>query len=121
VKFTQTPRADNGLSVLAVDADGKEHQAEIAQFDGLLELNHLLLPRGHMVMVKSFTLRFDPEKRDASEPDVAAFHLPPSDYTLRCKWNDARRDVAHEGEWTGELVSVEHKFQLAAAPAASEK
>jgi hypothetical protein len=121
VKFTQTPRADNGLSVLAVDADGKEHQAEIAQFDGLLELNHLLLPRGHIVMVKSFTLRFDPEKRDASEADVAAFHLPPGDYTLRCKWSDARRDVAHEGEWTGELVSVEHKFQLAAAPAASEK
>jgi hypothetical protein len=29
VKFPQTLRADNGLSVVAIDKDGKEHQAEI--------------------------------------------------------------------------------------------
>ena len=81
----------------------------------------MLLPRSHVVMVKSFTLRFDPEKRSVSESGVAAFHLPPGDYTLRCKWNDARPKVAHEGEWTGELVSVEHQFTLTAAPAVSEK
>jgi hypothetical protein len=123
VKFPQTPRADNGLSVVAIDKDGKEHRAEIAQFDSWLVLNHLLLPRSHVVMVKSFTLRFDPEKRGVSKYGVAAFHLPPGDYTLRCKWSDARPEVVHEGEWTGELVSVEHKFNLAAAvatPPASE-
>jgi hypothetical protein len=121
VKFPQTPRSDNGLSVVAIDEGGKEHQAEIAPFDGLLTLDRLLLPRAHIVRVKAFTLRFDPEERDASEPDVAAFHLPPGDYTLRCKWNDARPEVTYEGEWTGELVSVEHQFTLTAAPAVSEK
>jgi hypothetical protein len=121
VKFSQTPRADNGLSVVAIDKDGKEHQAEIAQFDSWLVFNHLLLPRAHVVTVKSFTVRFDPEKRDVSEPGVAAFHLPPGNYKLRCKWNDAQPEVAHEGEWTGELVGVEHKFTLAAAQAVLEK
>ena len=117
VKFAQTPRSDNGLSVVAIDKDGKEYQADIAQFDGLLVMNHLLLPPAHIVTVKSFTLRFDAEKRGVSEPGVAAFHLPPGDYTLRCKWNDARPDVSHEGEWTGELVSVDHKFTLTASEA----
>ncbi|MDZ4687695.1 MAG: hypothetical protein SH850_21700 [Planctomycetaceae bacterium] len=123
VQFPQTPRADNGLSVVAIDKDGKEHQAEIAQVDSWLVWNHLLLPRSHIVMVKSFTLRFDPEKRGVSKHGVAAFHIPPGNYKLRCKWNDARPEVAHDGEWTGELVSVEHKFNLAAAvatPPASE-
>ena len=117
VKFSQTARADNGLSVVAIDKDGKEHQAEIAHFDGLLLWNHLLLPRSHVVMVKSFTLRFDPEQRGASKFGVAAFHLQPGEYTLRCTWNDARPEVAHAGEWTGELVNAEHKFTLTAAEA----
>jgi serine/threonine protein kinase len=121
VKFSQTPRSDNGLSVVAIDNDGKEHPATIVQFDSWLVMNRLLLPPSHMVMVKAFTLRFDPEKLDVSDPGVAAFQLPPGDYTLRCKWSDARPEVAHAGEWTGELVSVGHKFTLAALPDPSEK
>ena len=39
VKFPQMLRADNGLSVVAIDKDGKEHQADIAQFDSLLLLD----------------------------------------------------------------------------------
>lgn len=117
VKFSQSGRADNGLSVVAFDKDCKELVGEIAQFDAELGFNHLLLPRSHAVKVKSFMLRFDPDKRDVSEPQVAAFHLAPGDYTLRCKWNDAHPEVAHEGEWTGELVCDEHKFTLAAADA----
>ena len=119
VKFAQTPRSDNGLSVVAIDKDGKEYQADIAQFDGWLVMNHLLLPPAHIVTVKSFTLRFDAEKRGVSEPGVAAFHLPPGDYTLRCKWNDARPDVSHEGEWTGELENGELAFTLTAVPPAN--
>lgn len=118
VKFSHTGRADNGLTVVAFDKDCKEIGGEIAQFDNLLWFNHLMLPPSNAVTVMSFMLRFDPVKRDASEPEVAAFHLPPGDYTLRCKWNDARPEVAHKGEWTGELVCDEYNFILAAADAA---
>jgi hypothetical protein len=65
----------------------------------------MLLPEAHVATIKEFTLRFDAEKRDVSEPFVEAFHLPPGQYKLRCKWNDAHPDVAHEGEWAGELVN----------------
>ncbi|MCY2964441.1 MAG: hypothetical protein NT069_12540, partial [Planctomycetota bacterium] len=122
VKFSYTGRLDNGLSVVAVDEAGKEHGATIAQFDSLLGFQQMLLPVAHVVTIKEFTLRFDAEKRDVSEPHVAAFHLPPGKYKLRCKWNDARPEVAHEGEWTGELVNEELEFTLAAAaePATGE-
>ena len=66
-------------------------------------------------MVKSFSVRFDAEERFDSDLNVAAFHLPPGDYTLRCQWNDAHPDVAHEGEWTGELVNEELEFTLTEA------
>ncbi len=54
----------------------------------------------------------------SDDAGVAAFHLEPGDYTLRCTWKDARPDIAHEGEWTGELTNSEHKFTLAAAASA---
>ncbi len=117
VKFSYTGRLDNGLSVVAVDEAGKEHGATIAHFDGELGFQHMLLPVAHVASIKEFTVRFDAEKRGVSEPRVAAFHLPPGKYKLRCKWNDARPDVAHEGEWTGELVNEELTFTLAAAAA----
>lgn len=124
VKFSYTGRLDNGLSVVAVDEAGKEHGATIAAFDSWLTFQHMLLPVAHVATIKEFTLRFDVEKRDVSEPFVAAFHLPPGKYKLRCTWNDARPDVAHEGEWVGELVNEELEFTLAAAvadpPPASE-
>jgi beta-lactamase regulating signal transducer with metallopeptidase domain len=114
VLFTHTGRSDNGLSVVAIDQNGKEHHADIAQFDSLLVFLPKMLPPFHTTTVKSFLLRFDSEKRDVSDPGVAAFHLPPGDYKLQCRWNDARPEVAHEGEWTGELTSVAHTFHLAA-------
>ena len=119
VKFSYTGRIDNGLSIVAVDEAGKEHQAAIAQFDGELGFQQMLLPVAHVAIIKEFTLRFDPEKRDVSEPHVAAFHLPPGKYKLRFKWNDAHPDVAHEGEWTGELVNEEFEFTLTEAVASS--
>lgn len=70
------------------------------------------LPYTHIATIKEFTIRFDPEKRDVSESHVAAFHLPPGTYTLCCKWNDAHPDVAHEGEWTGELETGELDFKV---------
>ena len=115
VKFSYTGRLDNGLSVVAVDEAGKEHTAAIALIDGLLTFQQMLLPVSHVATIKEFTIRFDAEKRDVSEPHVAAFHLPPGKYKLRCKWNDARPDVAHEGEWTGELVNEELEFTLTEA------
>ena len=115
VLFTHTGRSDNGLSVVAIDQNGKEHHADIAQFDSLLVFLPKMLPPFHTTTVKSFLLRFDSEKRDVSDPGVAAFHLPPGDYKLQCRWNDAQSEVAHEGEWTGELTSVAHAFHLAAA------
>ncbi|RLS52997.1 MAG: hypothetical protein DWH91_15345 [Planctomycetota bacterium] len=118
VLFTHTGRSDNGLSVVAIDQNGKEHHAYIAQFDSLLVFLPKMLPPFHTTTVKSFLLRFDSEKRDVSDPGVAAFHLPPGDYKLQCRWGDARPEVAHEGEWTGELTSVPHGFSLAAANAA---
>lgn len=122
VKFSYTGRLDNGLSIVAVDEAGKEHGAVIAQFDGLLTFQQMLLPEAHVATIKEFTLRFDAEKRDVSEPFVEAFHLPPGQYKLRCKWNDAHPDVAHEGEWAGELVNEDLEFTLAApAVPAAEK
>jgi beta-lactamase regulating signal transducer with metallopeptidase domain len=117
VKFAQTLQSDIGLSVVAIDEDGKEYPAKIAPSDsGLLVFNRLLLPKnGYVTMVKSFSIRFDAEERFDSGLNVAAFHLPPGDYTLRCQWNDALPDVAHEGEWTGELVNEELEFTLAEA------
>ncbi|MEQ1851955.1 MAG: hypothetical protein ABMA01_10225, partial [Chthoniobacteraceae bacterium] len=117
VKFSYTFRLDNRLSVVVVDEAGKEHPAAVAHFDGLLTYQQMLLPAGHVATIAEFTLRFDPEKRVVSEPHVSAFHLPPGKYKLRCKWNDALPEVAHEGEWTGELVNEELEFTLAAAPA----
>jgi hypothetical protein len=117
VKFAQTLQSDIGLSVVAIDEDGKEYPAKIAPSDsGLLVFNRLLLPKnGYVTMVKSFSIRFDAEERFDSDLNVAAFHLPPGDYTMRCQWNDALPDVAHEGEWTGELVNEELEFTLAEA------
>ncbi len=120
VKFSYTGRLDNGLSVVAVDESGKEYRATIAAFDGEFAFQQMLLPVAHVATIKEFTIRFDSEKRGVSEPHVAAFHLPPGKYKLRFKWNDARPDVAHEGEWTGELVNEELKFTLAAAVAAGQ-
>lgn len=116
VKFSYTGRLDNGISIVAVDEAGKEHGAATAQFDGLLTFQEMLLPAAHVATIKQFTIRFDAEKRGVSEPSVAAFHLPPGKYKLRCEWNDAHPDVAHEGEWTGELVNDELEFTVAAAP-----
>ena len=115
VKFSYTGGLDSGLSVVAVDEAGKEHEATIAYFDGKLTFQQMLLPVAHVATIKEFTIRFDAEKRGVSEPHVAGFHLPPGKYKLRCKWNDARREVAHEGEWSGELVNEELEFTLAAA------
>jgi hypothetical protein len=117
VKFAQTLQSDVGLSVVAIDKDGKEHPAKIATSDtGLLVFNRWLLPKnGYVTMVKSFSIRFDAEERFDTDLNVAAFHLPPGDYTLRCQWNDAHPDVAHEGEWTGELVNEELEFTLTEA------
>ena len=93
--------------------------AAIAIFDGEFAFQQMLLPVAHVANIKQFTIRFDAEKRDVSEPHVAAFHLPPGKYTLRFKWDDARPEVAHEGEWTGELVNEELEFTLAAAAPAT--
>jgi len=89
----------------------------------MLTFQQMLLPVAHIATIKEFTIRFAPEKRDVSEPHVAAFHLPPGTYQLHCSWNDAHPDVAHEGEWTGELMSEELEFKLTGAvtpPPASE-
>jgi beta-lactamase regulating signal transducer with metallopeptidase domain len=125
VKFAQTLQSDVGLSVVAIDKDGKEYPAKIAPSDsGLLVFNRLLLPKnGYVTTVKSFTIRFDAEERFDSDINVVAFHLRPGDYKLCCKWNDPHPDVAHQGEWTGELVNEELKFTLTAtvvAPQASD-
>lgn len=114
VKFAQTLRSDVGLSVVAIDKDGQEHPAWTTPVDtGLLFFNRWLLPKnGYVATVKSFAIRFDAEERFDSELNVAVLHLPPGDYKLRCKWSDASPDVAHEGEWVGELVNEELSFTL---------
>jgi hypothetical protein len=117
VKFAFSDMLDSGLSIVAIDEVGKEHQADVARTPfGFVKRQQMLLPgNSHVATVKEFTLRFDAEKRPVTEPHIASFHLPPGKYTLRCKWSDASPHDAHEGEWSGELVSGEHRFTLAAA------
>ncbi|MEZ6092309.1 MAG: hypothetical protein R3C05_30770 [Pirellulaceae bacterium] len=112
VKFAQSGRSDNGLKVWATDKDGQEHRAEIAQFEGLLVIDHLLLPPYHGVLVKEFSVRLDAAKSDVTKPYVAALQLAPGDYSLHCEWSDAYGGNSHEGEWTGELKTEAHKFSL---------
>ncbi len=115
VLFKRAPRSDIGLSVVAIDPHGKEHQADFAQFDGGWPVLYpILLPPGHIMTVKEFTLQFD-SRKDGSASYLGVLPLPTGDYTLKFRWHDARPEVAHEDEWTGELTSVAHKFQLAAA------
>ena len=118
VKFSQNSRSDIGLSVVAKDKDGKEHAADITQFDGYPVFLHLLLPPGHVVKVKQFAVRLDAQKNNALAAGVAGFHLPPGDYKLHAKWSDSHALVTHADDWTGELISGEVDLKIATADAA---
>jgi len=117
VKFSQNSRTDIGLKVIAKDKKGEEHYADITQFDGYPIFSHLLLPAGHIVKVKEFTLRLDAQKNKEVAANVAGFHLPPGDYKLHVKWSDSHSLVTHTGDWTGELTTGEVDLKIAAADA----
>lgn len=120
VTFSQCHRADVGLSVVAKDKDGKEHSADITQFRGLPIFSHWLLPPGHIVKVKEFTLKLGSRKNDELERGWVSLDLPPGDYKLRVKWSDSHALMTHAGDWTGELTTDEVDLKIAAANAGAD-
>ena len=114
VKFSQCLRADVGLSVVAKDKDGKDHSADITLFLGKPGFSHLLLPSGHGVKVKDFSVKFGAGKNDKLESGWVNLQLTPGDYKLRAVWSDTTSRGAAEGEWTGKLTTGEVDLKRAA-------
>ena len=110
-KFSHSPRADVGLSIIAKGADGKEHFADITQFRGKPAYTHMLLPAGNVVKLKEFTIKLGVK----NEGERVNLDLPLGDYKLRAKLTDTTSHVVPEGEWTGDLTTGDADFKLAAA------
>jgi hypothetical protein len=112
LKFSKCHRADVGLHVVANDKEGKEHYADITQFRGYPVFSHLLLPPGHIVKVKEFSVKIGSKKNDELESGWVSLDLTPGDYMLRAKWTDTTSGAAHEGEWTGDLTAGEVDLKI---------
>lgn len=121
VKFHHIGRNDIGLRVKLRGADGKEHDATIAQYDGYPVFTKHLLKAGHAFKAREFTVRL--AKPVDSTPDPW-FALPAGDYTFRCELNipgttatDATgtQRIPAEGEWSGTIKTGEVAVKLVAA------
>ena len=122
VKFQHSGRRDIGLRVFMKGADGKEHAADIAQFDGLPVFSRALLPAGHVFKAKEFSVVLLPPggKAAGAEPH---FTLPPGDYTFRTELKlpgttgtgaNGEQIIPAEGEWSGTIKSASVEVKLAA-------
>jgi hypothetical protein len=122
VKFHHNGRNDIGLRVKMHGADGKEHDANIAQFRGYPVFTKHLLKAGHVFKAKEFTLRLaKPKESPARDP---WFDLAAGDYKFRCEVDipgttatdgAGKKLIPAEGEWSGTINSGEIAVKLAAA------
>ncbi len=112
VKFHHSARNDIGLRVFLKAADGKEHDANIAQFDGYPVFTKRRLKAGHAFKAKAFTLQLAKPEKITTDP---WFDLPAGAYTFRCELaipgttsTDAagKTIVPAEGEWSGTIKST---------------
>ena len=120
VKFSHCHRADVGMRVVAKDKAGKDHSADITSFRGRPVFGRLLLPPGHIVKLKEFSVKFRAGKNDKLESGWVNLDLTPGDYKLRAVWSDTTSRGAAEGEWTGKLTTGEVDFKLTAANAGAD-
>src|SRR5687768_13835771 len=118
VKFSWTPRADEGLSLLLTDEKGATLRASIVMWSGLLIHNHCRLDPGHFLKLKphvSFRVVKTNPDGSSSEPGTGwnAFLL---DKTGACRfeaschigltdWADSQgnKRLRPAGEWEGVL------------------
>ena len=120
VKFSHCHRADVGMYVVAKDKAGKDHSADITSFRSYPVFGRLLLPPGHIVKLKEFSVKFRAGKNDTLESGWVNLDLTPGDYKLRAVWSDTTSRGAAEGEWTGKLTTGEVDFKLTAANAGAD-
>jgi hypothetical protein len=121
VKFSWTPRADEGLSLLLTDEKGATHHASIVMWSGLLIHNHCRLDPGHFLKLKpDVNFRVIKTNPDGTNPQPAtgrnAFLVEKAGtyrFEASCDigltdWADSQgnKRLRPAGEWEGVLTTT---------------
>ena len=114
VKFQLNMRPDIGLRMSLKDEKGKEHESNIVPTDVPTFGEHRLLPAGHALTMKEFTVSLLGPENDMSGVKGHYFAIDPGEYEFHCELElpgfsatgiGGKQLTPAAGEWTGKLTT----------------
>jgi uncharacterized protein (TIGR03067 family) len=114
VKFQSTARPDIGLGVKMKSEKGGDYKSGVVPINVPLLGEHRLLPPGHVLKVKEFTVSLVGPGSDASHFRGHFFLIDPGAYNFHCELELPGFSATSEGgkqltpaagEWTGKLMT----------------
>ncbi len=130
VKFQLNMRPDIGLRPILIDAKGEGHSSNIWPNDTPPFGEHRLLPPGHALQVKEFTVSLLWPDNDGSSIKGHFFAIDPGTYNFHCELELPGLSATGEGgkqltpaagEWTGTLTTRVLNVEVIAPDAPAPK